>query len=156
MHPRFLTLAEREKIAGLRREGAGFRAIGRALGRPASTVKREVDARSGNGVYRAHAAHRAWTASRPRPKTSKLSQAGPLREFVADGLRRRWSPEQICHALAKEHPDDRSMRVSTETIYQALYVQARGGLRLADLGPRLRDGRAQAVLRRDRGSGLLL
>jgi IS30 family transposase len=147
LHPRFLTLAEREKIADLRREGAGFRAIGRALGRPASTIKREIDARSGDGLYRANAAHRAWTASRPRPKTSKLSQAGPLRESVADGLRRRWSPEQICHALAKEHPDNPSMRVSVETIYQALYVQARGGLK-REVAAALRTGRARRRTRR--------
>lgn len=147
LHSRFLTLAEREKIADLRREGAGFRAIGRTLGRPASTVKREIDARSGDGVYRAYAAHRAWTASRPRPKASKLAQAGPLRGFVADGLLRRWSPEQICHALAKEHPDDQGMRVSVETIYQALYVQARGGLK-REVATALRTGRARRKPRR--------
>lgn len=41
----------------------------------------------------------------------------------------KWSPEQISHTLRVEYPDDKSMRVSTETIYQALYVQTRGGLR---------------------------
>lgn len=113
LHPRFLTLVERETIADLRREGSSFRAIGKALGRPASTVKREVDARAVDGVYRAHGAHRAWAASRARPKTAKLATASRLRDFVADGLRRRWSPEQICHALVEQFPDDESMRVST-------------------------------------------
>lgn len=142
LHPRFLTVAERELIADLHREGRSLRAIGRALGRPASTVKREIDARSVDGAYRPHRAHRAWARSRLRPKDSKLAQDGPLRRFVADKLRERWSPEQICHALVIEFPDDESMRVSPETIYQAVYVQARGGLR-REVALALRTGRTR-------------
>lgn len=76
LHPRFLTLAEREQIADLRRQKTSLREIGRQLGRPASTIKREVDNRSTDGVYRPYAAHRAWTTSRARPKVSKLAQDG--------------------------------------------------------------------------------
>jgi IS30 family transposase len=142
LHPRFLTVAERESIADMRREGRSLRAIGRALGRPASTVKREIDARSVDGVYRPHQAQRAWARSRSRPKDSKLARAGSLRDFVAGRLRERWSPEQICHALVIEFPDDESMRVSPETIYQAIYVQARGGLR-REVALALRTGRTR-------------
>ncbi len=129
LHPRFLTVVEREAIADLRGQNLSLRAIGRALGRPASTIKREIEARTVAGVYRPHAAQRAWATSRSRPKASKLAQKGPLREYVAARLQERWSPEQICHALVEEFPTDESMRVSTETIYQAIYVQTRGGLR---------------------------
>ncbi|MDX3851931.1 IS30 family transposase [Streptomyces sp. AK02-01A] len=142
LHSRFLTVAERETIADLRRCGQALRAIGRALGRPASTVKREIDAHSVEGVYLPHRAQRTWAKSRPRPKESKLAQDGPLREFVADRLRERWSPEQICHALVIEYPDNESMRVSPETIYQAIYVQARGGLR-REIAVALRSGRTR-------------
>jgi IS30 family transposase len=142
LHSRFLTLTERETIADLHRQGQSLRAIGRALGRPASTVKREIDARSADGVYRPYRAHRAWAAGRPRPKTSKLTQVGPLRSFVAEKLQERWSPEQICHALVIEFPDDESMRVSAETIYQAIYVQARGGLK-REVAAALRTGRTR-------------
>jgi IS30 family transposase len=142
LHPRFLTLAERELIADLHRAEKGVREIGRALGRPASTVKRELDKRSTGGEYRPHAAQRAWAASRPRLKSSKLATDGPLRQYVAARLAERWSPEQICHALVKEHRDDESMRVSTETIYQAIYVQARGGLR-REVADALRTGRTR-------------
>jgi IS30 family transposase len=135
-------LAEREKIADLHGQGQSLRAIGRALGRPASTVKREIDARSVDDVYRPYRAHRKWAAGRPRPKPSRLAQIGPLRGFVADKLRQRWSPEQICHALVIEFPDDESMRVSTETIYQAIYVQARGGLK-REVAAALRTGRTR-------------
>ncbi|HEY4456828.1 MAG TPA: IS30 family transposase [Pseudonocardiaceae bacterium] len=142
LHPRFLTVTERELIADLRRGGQSLRAIGRALGRPASTIKRELDARSVDGVYQPHRAQRAWAHSRRRPKESTLAQDGPLRGYVADRLRQRWSPEQICHALVIEFPDEEDMRVSPETIYQAVYVQARGGLR-REVADALRTGRTR-------------
>ncbi|WP_444664917.1 IS30 family transposase [Cellulomonas sp. CW35] len=139
---RFLTLAERETIADLRRQNASLREIGRQLGRPASTIKRELDRRSVDGVYRPYAAQRAWAKSRARPKAAKLAADGPLREFVAAKLAQRWSPEQVCHALVEDFPHDESMRVSTETIYQAIYVQARGGLR-REVADALRTGRTR-------------
>ncbi|GEE02034.1 hypothetical protein nbrc107696_24800 [Gordonia spumicola] len=142
LHPRFLTIVERETIADLRRQGMSLRAIGRELGRPASTIKREIDARSVDGVYRPHAAHRAWAGSRARPKSSKLARRGRLRDYVAGKLQLQWSPEQIRNSLIKEFPDDEGMRVSTETIYQAIYVQARGGLR-REVADALRTGRTR-------------
>ncbi|MFV0634290.1 IS30 family transposase [Demequina sp.] len=148
LHPRFLTLLEREKIADMRREGKSLRAIGRALVRPASTIKRELDSYSVDGKYRPHAAQRAWSASRSRTTQSKLAQPGPLRDFVVEGLAKRWSPEQICHALIKEFPGDEEMRVSTETIYQAIYVQARGGLK-REVAAALRSGRTRRKPHRD-------
>lgn len=143
LHPRFLSIQEREKIADMYREGASIRAIARALARPASTIKRELDHHcDAKGRYRAYAAHRAWTASRPRPKPSKLAQPGALREFVIEKLELQWSPEQIAHAIVEAYPNDESMRVSTETIYQAIYLQARGGLK-REVVTALRTGRAQ-------------
>src|SRR3954469_10600984 len=57
-----------------------------------------------------------------------------------------WSPEQIAHRLPVDFPDDASMRVSHEAIYQALYVQGRGGL-TRELVACLRTGRALRVPR---------
>ena len=142
LHPRFLTLAEREQIADLHRRGESLRAIGRALGRAASTIKREIDARSLAGDYRPHTAHRAWVASRARPKQAKLACDGPLRAYVSAKLALRWSPEQICHALRRDFGDGEGMRVSVETVYQAIYVQARGGLR-REVTTALRTGRTR-------------
>lgn len=142
LHPRFLTLQERETIADLHRAGTSLRKIGAELGRPASTIKRELDAYSVGGEYRPHAAHRAWVGSRARPKDSKLAQPGPLRDYVTAGLQDEWSPEQISHALIKNFPDDEGMRVSHETIYQAIYVQARGGLK-REVEQALRTGRTR-------------
>ena len=57
-----------------------------------------------------------------------------------------WSPEQISHRLKVDFPEDESMRVSHEAIYQSLYVQGRGGLR-RELTACLRTGRALRVPR---------
>jgi IS30 family transposase len=59
---------------------------------------------------------------------------------------RAWSPEQIANRLRVEFPDDDSMRISHEAIYQALYVQGRGALR-RELTACLRTGRALRVPR---------
>jgi IS30 family transposase len=59
---------------------------------------------------------------------------------------RAWSPEQISNRLRADFPDDESMRVSHEAIYQALYVQSRGALR-RELTACLRTGRALRVPR---------
>ena len=93
--------------------------------------------RCGGGV-RGH--RTAAAAARARPKPSKLVTNHPLRRAVEDGLSQRWSPEEISHRLVKDYPDDESMRVSHETIYQALYFQARGGLK-RELTQALRSGR---------------
>ena len=71
---------------------------------------------------------------------------------------RSWSPEQIANRLLVDYPDDESMRVSHEAIYQALYVQGRGALR-RELAACLRTGRALRVPRartRGRGKGFVV
>jgi len=66
---------------------------------------------------------------------------------------RAWSPEQIAHRLPVDFPDDASMRISHEAIYQALYIQGRGALR-RELTACLRTGRALRVpSERTRGRG---
>ncbi|MCX2750528.1 IS30 family transposase [Arthrobacter sp. MI7-26] len=140
---RYLSLPEREKIADLRSQGTSMQAIGRALGRSVGTISREVKRNSHPVLgYQPYGAHRTATAARARPKESKLAAAGGLRDYVTDKLRIRWSPEQISKALIKDFPDDEQMRVSPETIYQALYFQARGGLK-REVKEALRTGRTR-------------
>jgi IS30 family transposase len=152
LHPRFLTLAEREQIADLRLAGTSMRAIATALGRPASTVSRELarnaDPDQPDRRYLPYAAQRAAAGRRARPKAAKLVTNTVLASYVQAGLDQRWSPEQICHALVIDHPEDREMRVSPETIYQALYLQARGGLR-REVAAALRTGRTRRKPHRD-------
>ncbi|MET7712789.1 IS30 family transposase [Streptomyces sp. NPDC005407] len=157
---RYLSETERIHIADRVREKATIRAIAAELGRSPSTVSREirrnrtVDPRR-QWYYRPHAAQARADARRPRPKPGKIGQNTALRDFIQDGLDRKWSPEQICESLRRTFPDQPEMHVVHETIYQALYVQGRGELR-RELARALRSGRArrrphrQAVCRQPR------
>jgi len=69
-----------------------------------------------------------------------------LHDVVADGLERKWSPRQISERLREDFPEDDTMRVSHETVYQTLYLQARGELR-TQLKLALRRGRTRRVSR---------
>lgn len=124
-----LTLGEREEVSRGLAEGLSFRAIARLLGRSPSSVSREVARHGGRGSYRASEADaRAWSSSR-RPQPCMLSKNAALRRFVADGLAKQWSPEQIAGALPLLFSKDLTMRISHETIYKSLFVQARGVLK---------------------------
>jgi IS30 family transposase len=150
---RYLTEDERIYIADRLREDAGIREIAAELGRAPSTVSREVrrNAHPESGAYRPHAAQRRAEGRRPRPKPSKIGTCPQLRDYIAARLGRKWSPEQICHALRKDFPGQPEMHVAHETIYQALYVQGRGELR-RELARALRTGRARRVPRRRPGA----
>jgi IS30 family transposase len=142
-----LSLAEREEISRGLAAGAPVRAIARRLGRAPSTVCREVAANGGRERYRACDADLRAVRRMRRPKPAKLAVCPRLREVVEGKLELRWSPQQIAAWLALAYPDDPEMRVSHETIYQSLFVQARGALR-RELFRCLRTGRAR---RRPRG-----
>jgi IS30 family transposase len=139
---RCLTFSEREEIALGRARGESVRCIARRLSRAPSTVSRELCRNADRrGEYRASSAHAlAWQrASRPKP--AKLRVNLRLREIVEQLLERRYSPEQIAGRLRVQFPADPEMWVSTETIYQSLYVTSRGALR-RELTKCLRTGRA--------------
>ncbi len=139
---RYLTLGERLVIADGLGNGMTLSAIAGLVGKHRSSVAREVRAHTVAGVYLPRTAHARATTARARPKPSKLQSDSPLRAYVQKGLQERWSPEQICNRLIEDHPGDESMRVSHETIYQALYLQARGGLK-REVAQALRTGRAR-------------
>jgi IS30 family transposase len=70
----------------------------------------------------------AWNEAR-RPKPCRLAAHPRLQAIVARKLSLEWSPEQIAGWLKLEFPDEGSMRVSHETIYRSLFIQARGVLK---------------------------
>jgi IS30 family transposase len=126
---RTLGLEEREEISrGLASEEP-LRAIARRLGRPVSTISREIQRHGGRQRYRAlEADAAAWAAAR-RAKPCKLATTPQLRGLVTTKLQADWSPEQIAAWLKTTYPDDPTMQVSHETIYKTLYLQARGTLK---------------------------
>ena len=140
--PLRLSLAEREELSRGLGAGDSLRRIAAGLRRAPSTVSREV-ARSGcRRGYRAWRADEAAVERARRPKPAKLALNARLRGEVESGLRARWSPQQITARLIRDYPDDPKMRVSHETIYRTLFVQARGALR-KELTTCLRTGRTK-------------
>lgn len=154
--------------------------LGRSPSTISRELRRNASTRSGGFVYRASAAQWHAERRARRPKLAKLAGNERLRQYVQTRLsgdcddlprpkenvrairsrrRRRpmparakcWSPEQIANRLLVDFPEDESMRVSHEAIYQALYVQGRGALR-RELVTCLRTGRAlrEPRARRDR------
>src|ERR1700678_2558791 len=135
-----LTLAEREDISRGIASGWSIREVARHLDRAASTVSREISRHGGRAVYRAHEADdHAWDSAL-RPKQCLLAANRKLRDIVASKLILDWSPEQISGWLKTQYPDDESLRVSHETIYRSLFIQARGVLK-KELMDRLRSKR---------------
>ena len=124
-----LTLAEREDISRGIASGSSIREIARCMNRAASTVSREVTRHGGRPAYRAHDADRQAWVSALRPKRCLLAMNRKLGDLVASKLLLDWSPEQISGWLKKQYPDEESMRVSHETIYRSLFIQARGVLK---------------------------
>ena len=117
-----------------------MREIARRLGRAASTVAREIGRNGGVHGYRAADADtRAWERAQ-RPQQCLLAQRPRLRNWVAERLQRDWSPRQIAIGLERTFPHDGSMRVSHETIYRSLFVQARNVLKKELLGHLRRGG----------------
>ncbi|MHB1884345.1 MAG: IS30 family transposase, partial [Acidimicrobiales bacterium] len=139
---RCLSFAEREEIALGHAAGESVRMIADRIARSPSTISLELRRNAdGLGRYRATSAHAlAWERA-ARPKPAKLATNVLLRAKVANDLAKRYSPEQIAGQLRVEFPDHPEMWVSTETIYQSLYVQSRGALR-RELTVCLRTGRA--------------
>jgi IS30 family transposase len=124
-----LTLVEREEISRGIVAGQSIRETARTLGRAPSTVSREVCRNGGRARYRAVEADKsAWDRGR-RPKRCKLALNERLARLVAAKLKMNWSPEQIAGWLKAEYPRDERYHVSHETIYQSLFIQARGALK---------------------------
>jgi len=138
---RCLTFGEREEIALARARGESLRTIAQRLGRAPSTISRELRRNRDHGGYRATTEHALAYGRASRPKPAKLASNLALRAKVEQDLTRRYSPEQIAGRLRVEFPDQPEMWVSTETIYQSLYVQSRGALR-RELTRCLRTGRS--------------
>ncbi|MCA1607128.1 MAG: IS30 family transposase [Acidobacteria bacterium] len=137
---------EREIISRELASGRSCRSIGQLLNRDHSVVSREVTRNGGRSAYRAIPAQRRADEHRDRPKPRLLEKNTALHDAVNAGRQKKWSPKQISKRLRQDFADDDTMRVSHETIYQSLYLQARGELR-TQLKIALRQGRTRRVNR---------
>lgn len=124
-----LTLQEREEISRGLSAGRTLRELARQINRAPSTISREIARNGGPQAYRAARAERCAWKRGARPKACLLAQNARLREWVSEKLRADWSPRQISGWLKVQYPDEPSLRVSHETIYRSLFLQARGVLK---------------------------
>lgn len=141
--PGALSISEREEIMlGIGR-GETDSVIGRRLGRHRGTIGREVAANGGREEYRAYRAQtRAESEARRRRERWWVTKPELFEQVTELLTEKRWSPEQIAVTLRKAHPDDQDWWVSHESIYQSLYLQAKGELRQR-LTASLRSGRTR-------------
>jgi IS30 family transposase len=151
-----LTLPEREDISRGIACGSSIRKIAQLLDRAASTVSREVVRHGGRPEYRANEADAQAWKSALRPKPCLLAIHEKLQEMVASKLLLDWSPEQISGWLKTQYPHNESLRVSHETIYRSLFIQARGALKKELVGHlrskrRIRRSQHSRVFRDSRG-----
>jgi IS30 family transposase len=144
-----LSLADREEISRGVAAGLSGREIARRMDRHYSVVNREIARHGGRRAYRAAAAETGAAARRSRPKLRKVEADPMLAREVNAGLAQQWSPRQISERLVLDHPERPELRVSHEAIYQALYCQARGQLRV-ELTGCLRRGGTRRVSRAER------
>ncbi len=135
MSYRHLSLNERYVIHHLCLYGLSCREIARRLERHHSTIDRELR-RNGSsyagGVY-VHEAAQARAQERQRwLRPFRRRDHRRLYRYVVTGLSLDWSPDQIAGRLRRDHPSDRRMRISHETIYQWIYRDAAEGGTLFD------------------------
>lgn len=127
-----LSAEEREEISRCLANGESFQNIARLLGRAVSTITREVCSAGANRwTYRAGRAQRRGyrNARRRRAEKRKIIQHAPLRVYMEEKLRLRWSPEQIAKRIKIAYPTDMNMRISHEAIYAHVYVLPKGNLK---------------------------
>jgi IS30 family transposase len=117
-----LSAEDRESISRGLEAGASLRSIAVSIGRPVSTVSREVARNGGRAKYRAVAAEQRAQEQARRPKPSALQDNPVLRRLVIELLDNEWSPEQIVGHLRLVHADNPLLRISHESIYRAVYT----------------------------------
>ena len=124
-----LSVEERSVIAVGLGQGLSWRAIANLLGRPVSTVSREINRNAGAQGYAPHEAVARCKKRKFRRKRLLSNASSLLWQEVQTLMRKGWSPEQIAGKLKVMHPDDPDQRVSHETIYAHIYAYPRGKLR---------------------------
>ena len=138
-----LTIDEREQIWLGISEDLTNADIGRLLGRHPGTIGREIVRNGGREAYRPFRAQDRADRAASRTRDPWWKTRSWLWDIVWDLLvTEAWSPEQVVGVLKRDHPNDPEWWVSHESIYQALYVQAKGELK-GQVKTVLRSGRTR-------------
>lgn len=127
-----LTLAKREKISQGIYAGEDFSSIAQRIGLWPSAVSREVwsNVKRKKWSYSAvKAQKKAESNNKKKGRKKKLETNESLKKYVYEKLTLKWSPEEIAERIKLEYPDDTTMRISHETIYQHIYCLPKGELK---------------------------
>lgn len=152
-----ISAEERQLIfAHLQQELSGA-AIARLLGRDASVVNREIKRHRLHGRYCGVAAQSRAGLRPQAAQRNKIADSPALLQVVLELIKTGASPEQISTALARRYPHDEGMKVSHETIYDFIYVHAKGHLKkeLINYLRRKKSRRSPAPRARTKLSGQL-
>ena len=136
--PQQLTLPQRAILAELLEQNTPKAKIAERLGVHRSSIYRELARNSGPVGYIYQEAQQRTDVRRWLRRRRRKIEQPPLKEFVCQGLQKRWSPDQIAGRIRRAFPDRPHYHVSRQTIYNWIKRQAaRGG----DWRPFLRFGR---------------
>ena len=128
-----LSLEDRIEISNGLSQGETYHVIASRLGRHVSTISREVSrnwSTTGDGYRASQAERKARSlASNTHRKKCKIQVGNRLFGLMVFKLKKRWSPRQISTWLKSEYSRETAMNVSSETIYEFIYVQAKGELK---------------------------
>lgn len=125
-----LSLRDREEISRGIYAHESFGEIARRLNRPTSTISEEVwNNTEYSWCYSAEKAQARSDELKKKGRKKKLDINPTLRAYIYEKLHREWSPEEIARRIKVEYPQDTTMRISHETIYQHLYCLPRGELK---------------------------
>ncbi|NIA13443.1 MAG: IS30 family transposase [Nitrospiraceae bacterium] len=124
MPGKHLTPFERGELQAYLSQNMSQDAIAKKLGRDPSTIFREVTRNATKTGYDAQRAQRRYIERRKGCRPQRRLDQQPLRAYVVDNMRdAEWTPEQVAGRLPLDYPHDPTMRISHETIYQAIYSQ---------------------------------
>lgn len=126
-----LNEVERETISKGLVQNKSIRSVAQELGRSPSTISREIhrnQSRTGYWAFTASQKAKANASSRRKNKR-RLMQNQRLRDYVEGKVKQGWSPKAIGERLIIDYPQDMSMHISHEAIYQYIYVLPRGALK---------------------------
>jgi IS30 family transposase len=122
------TEKERYVISHLKLEELSSREIGRRLGRHHTSISREINRNrptyADDAVYWYYVTQPVAEVRRHKARSHCRQKHLPLVEFVEKKLRLDWPPEAIAARLRLDYPDDERMRISHETIYRWIYLDA--------------------------------
>jgi len=126
-----LTEQDRYVISHLKLAGYSLREIGRRIGRDHTTISREIK-RNGPehpdiAAYWYDYSHPDAIKRRHQPRHHRRQNHRKLVEYVESKVRLDWPPEVIAARLALDYPTDQQMRITHETIYRWIFLNAQKG-----------------------------